>query len=202
MTPRQVRVARGGAATAVAVVLGAVSHTFGGGDAPAPLLVFAVALLAWPIGALLASPRGGLAGLAATALIAQAALHTVFAVTAGAAPAVTGHDHRTMTGTMAMPGTMPAVESIAPVLPDAPMLVAHLTAAAAAVLVLGYAERMLYAVVRWMVRTARRTAPVLAPTARTPRLSPGVPRPRLPRALLRAPLSRRGPPALLGVPAV
>jgi hypothetical protein len=195
MTPRQVRVVRGAAASVVAVLLAAVSHTYGGADAPAPLIVAAVAVLAWPLGALLAATRWGIGGLAATAVLAQLLLHAMFAVTAGAPPAVdTHHSAAAHTMTMTMSGG-----SVPLALPDAPMLTAHLIAALAAVLVLGYGERMLYAVLRWLVAAARRGARRL-PAPNRPRLTdsraviaPG------PLALRRAPLSRRGPPRIIGV---
>ncbi len=193
MTPRQVRVVRGAVASVVAVLLAAVSHTYGGADAPAPLIVAAVALLAWPLGALLAATRWGIGGLAAGAVLAQLLLHAMFAVTAGSTPVAEAH-HSTASHPMAMTGMQVPLA-----LPDAPMLTAHLIAALAAVLVLGYGERMLYAVLRWVLAAARRGAGRL-PGARGPRLAasravvaPG------PLALRRAPLSRRGPPLIIGV---
>lgn len=186
MTVRQLRAVRGGAATAIAVLLGAVSHTYGGGSAPPPLLLAAVALLAWPFATLLAARRLGRVGVAVASVVAQALLHTAFAVTAGSAPAASGHVH----GAIVLTGG----PSLALALPDAPMLVCHGIAVVAAILAIGFGERMLRAVARWIIASARRAiaVPAVAPS-RSVRRSP-VRTVSARRAPALDPFRRRGPP--------
>ena len=186
MTARPLRVVRGGAATAIAVLLAAVSHTYGGGAAPAPLLLVAVALLAWPFATLLAARRLGLVGVAVASVAAQALLHVAFAVTAGSTPMGCGHLHDTivLTGGSSLPVA----------LPDTPMLVCHGIAVVVAILAIGFGERMLRAIARWVTAHARRAiaVPAVAPSRRFRCCA--VRRVFARRAPALHPLRRRGPP--------
>ncbi len=146
MRARRHRVARGGAATVVGVLLAAVSHTFGGGSAPGPWTVLVAALLTWPVAVLFAARRPRLLGAAVGALWAQATLHTLAALTVGA----TGTVHVAHHGVI---GLGPA-GGIVP--PEPGMLAAHLAAAVAALTVIGCGTRVLRAIARGLGGAVRR----------------------------------------------
>lgn len=187
MTPRQMRAVRGSAAAWIATIVAATAHTLAGGGAPAPVLVAAVGVLASPfavalVGRRLAAWRVGIAVLAS-----QALFHTAFALTSRADPATLSGHHTLLT----------VDRAVGLVLPDAPMLIGHVLAAAATVVVLYGGERMLRALGRG-IRSLFSRADVVAPL-------PSIPRLVAPRARLTVPaarptlsgLSRRGPPALV-----
>lgn len=187
VSQRQRRVLRGGAASAVAVLLAAVSHSYGGGTPPGPWLVLAAVLLAWPIATLLASARLGLAGVALGALVAQSLLHVAFALTDGAAPAAAGGHHHT--------DLLLGAPAAALSLPDAGMLTAHALAAVVAFAVLGFGRRALRAVSRGVRAAVRRiaaavTLPDAAPGPLWTPPSGDVP------VRWRAGIRRRGPPRI------
>lgn len=77
---RALRAARSGAAVAAAVLVALTAHLAGGGAAPSPLLVLAVAAVAWPAALLLVGGRRTLWRQAAVIGVAQAMLHGVFAL--------------------------------------------------------------------------------------------------------------------------
>lgn len=84
---RATRAARSGAAVAVAVLVALAAHVTGGGEAPSPLLLLAVATLAWPVALLLVGRRPRLWRQAAVVGVAQALLHGVFSLGAPVAGA-------------------------------------------------------------------------------------------------------------------
>ncbi|MDX2377379.1 hypothetical protein M4I32_11270 [Microbacterium sp. LRZ72] len=204
MTARSTRAARGAGATAVAVILGSVSHTIGGGVAPSPLLMLAVAILAWPLATALmgtgARPSDTMRrflrtiGLAASVLLAQLLLHVVFALVGtgtGTGGATTfGHVHG---APLLLPD--PAPLTAAPSV-DAAMLACHLAAAAIAFALLSRGEAVLTRIGAWVLAVASRA---LAGDAR-PRIgagvTPGAPAALAPLVVALSSLSRRGPPRL------
>jgi hypothetical protein len=203
MAARRARVGRAAAATGIGVLLAAVSHTYGGGDAPAPAIVLAAALLAWPVAVLLSAARLGLAGVAAGAVLSQATLHAAFALAEGAEstagrvgadPLADGHHHALLAGgTSTATGAATAAGMGA--LPDAGMLTAHAVAALVAFLVLGFGRRAVRAILAGVRTAARRTSTLTRPAARI-LLPTESRRIRVIRALWSRTLQRRGPPAL------
>jgi hypothetical protein len=204
MGARRRRVARGAGATGVGVLLAAVSHTYGGGDAPGAGLVLAAALLTWPIAALLAAPRLRLAGVAAGAVLSQLALHVAFALTAGSTaippgtkPAAASHHHTgaaldaaTLLSTTS--GTHPGML----LLPDGGMLASHAAAALVAFVVLGFGGRVLRAVAAGIRTAARRASAPLRPVASRAVAAASGHRIRVAREPWSRTLLRRGPPIL------
>ncbi|MGV2903535.1 hypothetical protein ACNPM4_17850, partial [Microbacterium sp. AGC62] len=73
MNARQLRLVRAAAVSSVATLLAALSHTFGGGAAPHPLLILAVATLLTPFSALLVGTRQSRGRVASAVFVAQAA---------------------------------------------------------------------------------------------------------------------------------
>lgn len=187
MTPRHIRALRGTVAAWIATIVAATAHTLAGGGAPSPAFVAAVGILASPVavalvGGRLAAWRSGTAVLAS-----QALFHTAFALTADADPtALHGHHVAHLGGDLA-----------ALVVPDGPMLAAHVLAAVATVFALFGGERMLRALSRG-IRSVFARARTLAPRVPAPRLiaAPAVPS-RGPVLIVLSDLSRRGPPALV-----
>lgn len=195
MRTRQLRALRGASAGAIAVLLAAVSHTIGGGAAPSPVILFGVAALTWPITTVLVGRRLRPAGLAAAVVIAQAALHIVFAFASSATGLhQTTHDHANPYGHVLLD---PAGAVAQVVLPDAAMLTAHALAAVASFVLLFSGERMLRAVAAWTLRLLRR-ANVAVPSAfAVPRATfADAPAPSL--RIVRGVVHRRGPPLSWG----
>jgi hypothetical protein len=187
VTPRHVRALRGTAAAWVATVVAATAHTLAGGGAPSPALVAAVGILASPFAVGLIGRRLSAWRVGATVLASQALFHVAFAVTADAdAAALHGH-HVTHLG-----GDLTAV-----VVPDAPMLAAHVLAAFGTVAALHGGERMLRALGSGIRSIFTR---VRAITPRAPMPRPVTPQARALGAATRIVLSdasRRGPPAFV-----
>lgn len=187
MTPRHVRALRGTAAAWVATVVAAAAHTLAGGGAPSPAFVVAVGILASPFAVVLVGRRLAAWRVTATVLASQALFHAAFAVTAGTDPATLHGHHVTHLG-----GQLSAV-----VLPDAPMLAAHVLAAVTTAAALHAGERMLRALGRGIRSVFARLGGIATRTA-PPRLvaaSAGL-RSAAPRVVL-SDLSRRGPPAFV-----
>jgi hypothetical protein len=183
-----VRALRGTAAAWIAVVLAATAHTLAGGGPPSPAIVAAVGILAAPFAVALAGRRLALWRVGATVLASQAIFHVAFALTAGADPAAAHGHHLTHLG--GGPGGVV-------LLPDAPMLIAHVLAAVATVGGLYGGERMLRALGRG-IRCVFTRAVDVGPRAPLPRqlaVSAG-PR-RTPARTVLSDLSRRGPPAFV-----
>ena len=188
MTSRQLRLLRGAAASSVATIIAAVSHTIGGGAPPHPLLVIALAVLLTPVAAVMIGRRPSLVRLSAAVLLSQTVFHVLFvALGATATPTVatTGHQHALVL--TAAPG-----ESVAP---DAGMLGAHVVAGILTIAMLWRGEAMLRAVSHWVravlrcrVLQPRADWPVPASIAHTARVFLST--------ILVGDLRRRGPPVL------
>ncbi|WP_194422210.1 hypothetical protein [Microbacterium abyssi] len=151
MTSRQLRLLRGSAASSVATIIAAVSHTIGGGAAPHPLLIAALSVFLTPIAALLVGRRLSLPRLTATVLLSQSVFHVLFVAlnaTVASSVASTGHQHTLVLS--------PLGESVAP---DAGMLAAHLLAGMLTVALLWRGESTLRAIARWARAVLRRHVP-------------------------------------------
>lgn len=187
MTSRQLRLLRGFAASSVATVIAAVSHTIGGGPAPHPLLVVALSVFFTPVAALLVGKTPSPVRLSAAVLLSQTVFHVLFvALNATASGTVAGaaHHHVLVLG--------PIDESVAP---DAGMLGAHLVAGVLTILLLARGESVLraiggwvHAVLRWGMPQPEREWPVPSAFARTARV--------FVQTIRVGDLSRRGPPVL------
>ncbi|WP_298867330.1 hypothetical protein [uncultured Microbacterium sp.] len=194
MTPRQLRIVRGAAASVIATLLAAVSHTIGGGQAPNPLLMLAVSVLLTPLAAVLVGRTVRLAGITGAVTITQVLFHLLFAVTgdiplAGAAPGT--HQHGVLTpADLAV--VMPSAHTSSL---DAPMLVAHLCAAVVTTVLLWRGELILRAITRWVRAVLRRREPVLR-TSTPFRATPGDTTTSPLSRILLGGVCRRGPPAL------
>lgn len=192
MNARQLRLVRAAAVSSVATLLAGVSHTLGGGAAPHPLLILAVATLLTPLSALLVGVHRSRARVAAAVLFAQGAFHLLFQAlgspTGTRAPSGLGHVHH-LDLSLLGPAS-PAVSA------DTSMFVAHAVAAVLTTLVVWHGEAVVRAVTRW-VEALLRHAAVIAPVAhrRPPRLRSRI----LPSfdAAISAAVPRRGPPALV-----
>ncbi|MGA7148271.1 MAG: hypothetical protein WBX17_07275 [Microbacterium sp.] len=189
MSPRHVRALRGAAAAWIATIFAATSHTLAGGGAPAPVLVATLGILASPLTVALVGRRLSAWRAAATVLAAQGLFHLSFALTAGVDPdAMAGHVHSPTSPGAALPAAW--------VLPDAPMLLGHLVAAAATVVLLYAGERMLRALGRGIRSVLRRAADIAPrPIVRVRLLLVGAV--AAARGVLLSDLSRRGPPSFV-----
>ncbi|MCT9821578.1 hypothetical protein N3K63_14925 [Microbacterium sp. W1N] len=192
MTTRQRRALRGGAASAVAVILAATSHTLGGGVPPAPWLVLTVALLAWPVAVALIGRRPSLVRTAAAVTAAQVLLHLAFAAVGAAEaplPSVMSapHVHTLVPELMPMAG--------APMHVGFGMIFSHLVAAVVTTALFARGEAVLRAVVAGVRRMLSR--PACDPRPAAALVPSPVPAPRASAtAVFLSVLSRRGPPAL------
>lgn len=154
-TERQRLALRGAGASFAANLVAAVSHTLGGEQAPAPLIVVGMMALLWAPAMLLMGHRPRAGRIAATVIVAQAAFHTVYAALgapsgiapdAGSHAGHAGHEHLLLAA-----GT--AVEA-SPL-----MVVAHVIAAIVTFAVLLFGERAIAAVRAWTIASLRaRTA--------------------------------------------
>lgn len=187
MTSRQLRLLRGSAASSIATIIAAVSHTIGGGASPHPLLIVALSVFLAPMAALLVGPRPNILRLSAAVLLSQAVFHVLFtALGATVAPTImgTGHHHVMTLG--------PIGESVAP---DAGMMGAHVVAGVLTIVLLARGESVLRAIAHW-VRAALRV--------RLPQIHGGWPSPISAAGTMRVfvqtlrigDVSRRGPPVL------
>lgn len=151
MTPRQRFVARGALASGTTTLLAAISHTWGGGAAPAPTIVLGMAVLLIAPAALLLGRRPRLPRIALTTAAAQVAFHGVFEALGApvAGVAVQGsHDHHAHAITAA-----PAIAASAP--HDPSMLAAHVVAALATIAILAYGEAAVRRGGSWIRAVAR-----------------------------------------------
>ena len=192
MTSRQLRLVRAAAVSSVATLIAAVSHTLGGGSAPHPLLILAVATLLTPVCALLVGARASRTRVAAAVLFAQAVFHMLFQVlgspTGSTVASSPGHAHHLDLSLLAPSAPVAAA--------DATMLGAHIVAAALTTVLVLHGEALLRAVARWFQALLLR-AVLGAPVEH--------PRPGTLRSFLLPPfddavstgVSRRGPPSLL-----
>lgn len=160
MTIRQLRLLRGSAASCIATLLAALSHTLGGGSPPHPLLILAVAVLLIPVSALLVGSRIRLAGLTAAVAATQFVFHGIFEVTGGITPtglALGAHHHGAIVLDFGASGTAdPSLLAASPV-----MLVAHLAAALVTTALLWRGELLVQAIARWVRAKLRAPQPVL-----------------------------------------
>lgn len=190
MTSRQLRLVRGAAASSVATIVAAVSHTIGGGAPPHPLLIAALAVFLAPVAALLIGRRLSLFRLSAVVVLSQSVFHVLFvALNATVTPMVAsaGHHHALTLG--------PVGDTTAGAAQDASMLGAHAFAAILTIALLWRGETLLRAIARW-VRAALRPRmpraavvwPVPASIARTARAF--IP------AVRAGDILRRGPPVI------
>ena len=191
MTTRQLRLLRAAAVSSVATLIAAVSHTLGGGTAPHPLLILAVAVLFLPPTAVLLGTRRSRTRVSAAVLLAQGAFHLLFQVlgapTAGTTAAIGAHSHH-----LALP-VLTTDPSVPPL--DAPMVLAHLVAALLTAALVWHAEGMAHTIAVWFQKLLRRADTSSSPTHRHP--SPLRSLLLTPRdAAVRAGVSLRGPPAL------
>lgn len=192
MTPRQLRVSRAAAASAVATFVAAVSHTIGGGALPHPLLILAVSVFLVPLAALLVGGRPSLVRIALTVGVSQVAFHVLFHMLgAGAASSsFVGHQHHGGTADLTA-----AASSLAG--PGVGMLAAHTMAAFLTTLLIWRGEILLVRIASWVQALLLRARIAVAiPTSAPvfPRTSPRVFRARV----LSGPVLRRGPPLLSG----
>lgn len=194
MTSRQLRVLRGAAASGVATVLAAVSHTIGGATAPHPLLVLSLAALLTPAAALLVGRRPARHRIAITVVFAQVVFHGLFTllgapviVDAAVVPVGHVHDLSMLLGVQqAAPDGGAAAAGIW-------MLTAHLIAAAATCALLWHGEHLLRSIAGWVRAVLRRAITIALRCPAAPALA--VPAPS--GSVFSAPcdhIRRRGPP--------
>jgi len=189
---RQLRLVRAAVVSSVATLLAALSHTLGGGAAPHPLLILAVATLLTPLSALLVGVRQSRGRVAVAVVVSQVAFHLLFQAL-GSPTEVdlaggTGHVHHLTLSALA-----PASPASAPA---TMMLFAHAVAALLTTLVVWHGETVVRAVVRWVEALLRRAA-VIAPVEHRRPLRPrAITLPSFDAAASSA-VSRRGPPALI-----
>ncbi|MGH3691527.1 MAG: hypothetical protein ACRDT7_15355 [Microbacterium sp.] len=191
MNARQLRLLRAAAVSSVATLIAALSHTVGGGAAPHPLLILAVATLITPLSAPLVGVRQSRTRAAVTVFLGQAAFHVVFqalGAPTGIPAGGGGHAHHLDLAQLAAASPVAA--------PGAMMLFAHAVAAVLTTLLVWHGEAVVRAVARW-VEALFRHAVVVAPAAhlRPPRLR------SITIASFDAAVSvaipRRGPPSLI-----
>ncbi|MFB8190218.1 hypothetical protein ACFC14_12885 [Microbacterium sp. NPDC055988] len=192
MNARQLRLLRAAAVSSVATLLAALSHTFGGGAAPHPLLILAVATLLTPFSALLVGSRQSRGRVAAAVFVAQGAFHLLFQAlgspTGADTVGVVGHDHHL---DLDLLGPATAETSLTTM-----MLLAHIAAALLTTVLVWHGEALLRSVVRWVEAMLQRAATVApAEHPRPPRLRSTL-LPSFDAAVLAA-VPRRGPPALI-----
>lgn len=192
MNARQLRLVRAAAVSSIATLLAGVSHTLGGGSAPHPLLILAVATLVTPLSALLIGARPSRGRVAVTVLLAQAAFHVLFQVlgspVATSSPGALGHVHHL---DLALLASAPSASAA-----GAPMLVAHVVAAILTMLLIWHGEVVVRAVARWVEALLRRSVTTTPTDHRRP---PGLRSLDLPvlEVAFAAAVTRRGPPALI-----
>lgn len=151
MTSRQLRLVRGAAASSIATIIAAASHTIGGGIAPHPLLIVALSVFLTPIAALIMGSGPSLLRLGAAVLLSQTVFHSLFVALNGTStPTITstGHQHVLALGSVADAIT-----------PDAGMLGAHVIAAAFTIALLWRGESILRAIGRWVRAALRMRTP-------------------------------------------
>ena len=175
-----------------ATFVASLAHTAGGGAPPGPVALIVALAFSVPLAMAITGARARVARTAASALVAQAALHLTYAM-GGAAPLdSTMHADHHHAG-----AHLPAVPVAIVDHGNAWMPVAHVVAAAFTLAALMLVDRFVDAlgrVVRVLVRRLTLVpSPVVAPSLRTPVDGP---RPRLVGALLHAALGSRGPPVV------
>lgn len=209
--------ARGAATSGITTMLAAISHTVGGGEAPAPLIVVgmivllvlpsAVLLTARPPRAVIGLLRGragrdaeshpglpGLARIIAATAFAQLAFHAAFSLLGapGGMASGTAHAHHAhgLVGESALVESAPFVHGGA----EGPGMVAsHVIAALVTIAILAYGETVIRRGAAWQRRSVRSFAPV-RPLPTAPRVIAYV-APRIrPSAVWLPATGVRGPP--------
>lgn len=185
MTSRQLRLLRGAAASSIATIIAAVSHTVGGGVPPHPLLILALSVFLTPVTALLVGRTPRLGRLSTAVVSAQMVFHVLFVMLgATASPTVsTGHNH-----------VLSLDPLTATVAPDAGMLGAHVAAAALTIMLLWRGEQLVRAVARWVQAALRPRMPSVHAEWPTPQALATTTH-HLVSALRTGDISLRGPPA-------
>lgn len=150
MNSRQLRLLRAASATAAATLIAGVSHTLGGGAAPHPLLMIAIAALLTPVSALLIGVQPSRPRVAATVVVAQGVFHTLFQLLGAPTQVAVGGTHPHHHDLAALAPLPPAVS------PAAWMIFAHAVAAFITVVLVWHAERMLRAIAGWVRALLRR----------------------------------------------
>jgi len=194
-TERQRLALRGAGASFSVNLIAAVSHTLGGEDAPAPLLVLGMMALLWAPSMALMGRRPRAGRIAVTVITAQAAFHTAYAALGfptgatheGAHAAHAGHGGHGMLDADALAGG-PLVEV------GAAMVAAHVVAAVVTFLVLMFGERTIRRILEWTVASlrARLAVPVQRILPRPGAVAAAVLAPRADRPF--TPAGPRGPP--------
>lgn len=195
MTSRQLRILRGAAASVVATVLAAVSHTVGGATAPHPLLVVSLVVLLTPAAALIVGRRPARHRIVATVLFAQLVFHGLFTLLGAPVivdPAVVpvGHVH----DLSALLADRPVAAGGGAATAGVWMLIAHVLAAAATCALLWHGEQLLQGIAGWVRAVLRRRIVI----ARRSPAAPASPVPAPADSAFSAPrthLRRRGPPS-------
>ena len=196
MNARQLRLVRAAAVSSIATLLAALSHTLGGGSAPHPLLILAIATMLTPLSALLVGARRSRGRVAVAVILGQAAFHVLFQAlgsptgttsTGAASPVGGGHSHL-----MDLTALGPASPAAAP---GVLMLFAHAVAAMLTIVLVWHGEAVVRVVARWVEALLRQVAAVAPPEHRRP---PGLRSIAVPTfdAAVSAAVPRRGPPAL------
>lgn len=192
MNARQLRLVRAAAVSSVATLLAALSHTLGGGSAPHPLLIVAVATLLTPLSALLVGVRQSRGRVAAGVVVSQAAFHLLFQAlgspTGGGLTRSIGHIHQIDLSLLAPASSVAA--------PSTMMFLAHVVAAAITLLLVWHGETLARVVVRWFEAMLRQGAPIAAVEHRRPIRLRSLLLPSFDAAVSGS-VSRRGPPALI-----
>lgn len=193
---RQLRLVRAAAVSSIATLLAALSHTLGGGSAPHPLLILAVATLLTPLSALLVGARQSRGRVAATIVLGQAAFHLLFqalgsptGTTSVGATSLVGGGHSHVIDLAALGSASPVAG------PGVLMLFAHAVAAMLTIVLVWHGEAVVRVVTRWVEALLRQVAAVAPPQHRRP---PGLRSIAVPSfdAAVSAAVPRRGPPAL------
>jgi hypothetical protein len=204
---RGARTARGAAVAAFATLVASLAHTIGGGELPGPVAVLLALAFSTPLAVLLTGARMRLLRTSAAALIAQAALHLLYAAGGAwtAAPVNGG-----LQGHAGHAASAVELSAAAPVVDHghaAFMPLAHVVAAALTVVFLAVADRAtttIAAAFGTAVRGIRLLVSVLGglPIA----VRPGVRSAAVerviapnPEALLLSSLRHRGPPLVSSV---
>lgn len=190
MTTRQLRLLRAAAASTIATVVAAASHTIAGGAAPHPLLVLAVASLLVPVAAALIGIRASRVRVALTVAVGQAAFHLAFQLLGSptGVRAVAGHQHH-----LDLASLGPITRTAAP---DALMIGGHLVAAVLTTLVLWHGEAVVRTVADWVRARLLRVAAIHRPAHPRPASLISFVLPPLTSGLASS-ISRRGPLALV-----
>ena len=202
MTSRPARLARGAVTGAFATLVAAVLHISAGGIAPSPLAMGLALVFATLLGTAATGRRPSLPRVAVAVSLTQAAFHLGFSylgTDAAVASAATAHHGAPSVAPALVASGSPTAHAAHS--DDPVMWLAHAAAAVLTIVFLFRAERALWSLLEATARTIRAafgaTSAVLpfhAPALGAPGFTE---RPVL-AGRLATPLSRRGPPLLLG----